>query len=319
MRLALACAGALAAATTHAQAEDLSLGFPLDCEIGVSCHISDYVDHNSQAGQQTDHGCTFNSRDGHKGTDFALVSYDAYERGVTVRASADGTVLAIRDEMPDDRLMRGVTNQNACGNAVVLAHSGGWQTWYCHLKLGSITVKKGDQVAQGDPMGLVGLSGQTNHPHLHFQVVHNKAITDPFQPGPMDQCETDAAPLWDQDIPYTRTGVLTAGFSTQVPTLASVNAGTAYVENTSSTQPIVMFVNAAYAETGDVLRFIARGPSGIIFDHETELKNPKSQQMQAFGRKAPKGGWETGDYVGDVFLSRAGKIISHRFTHLTVE
>lgn len=319
MRLALALAGAIAASANTTKAEDFRLGFPIDCEIGISCHVSDYVDHDSNPGFQTDHSCNFNSRDGHKGTDFALISYKAYEAGVTVRAAAKGIVRAVRDEMPDDRLMRGVTDQNACGNAVVLTHPEGWQTWYCHMKLGSITVQTGDAVNQGDALGLVGLSGQTNHPHLHFQLLQNAAIMDPFQPGPLDQFDSGSAPLWKQPVEYTRTGFLTAGFSTQVPSLNAVRDGTALVQQTDSNQPIVTYVNAAYAEDGDVLQFLVRGPDGVIFDHDLVLKNPKVQQMQAYGRKAPSGGWAKGDYLGDVLLTRKGKIIAHRFTHLTVD
>ncbi|PYG26837.1 M23 family metallopeptidase [Pelagimonas varians] len=316
---ALALAGAIAACATYTQAEELRLGLPIECEIGISCHISDYVDHNTQPDVQTDHACNFNSRDGHKGTDFALVSYDAYEHGVEIRAAANGTVRAVRDEMQDDRLMRGVTDQNACGNAVVLDHSDGWQTWYCHMKLGSIAVQPGDQVSRGDALGLVGLSGQTNHPHLHFQLLQGTDLVDPFQPGPLDQCKVDSASMWEVPIPYTQTGFLTAGFSNQVPTLKAVSDGTALAERIANSQPIVMFMNAAYAEHGDVLRFSARGPDGIIFDHDMILKSPKIQQMQAFGRKAPGNGWATGDYLGNIWLTRKGKIIAHRFTHLVVE
>lgn len=41
--------------------------------------------------------------------------------------------------------------------------------------------------------------------------------------------------------------------------------------------------------------------------------------MQAFGRKAPRGGWPTGEYLGQATLTRDGTIIAHRFAHMTVD
>jgi murein DD-endopeptidase MepM/ murein hydrolase activator NlpD len=108
-----------------ARGHDLQLALPLDCEIGRDCFIEDYVDHDPAPGRQRDFACGFNARDGHRGTDFALISFAAMERGVTVRAAAAGRVLRIRDAMPDDRLMRGVTEANACGNAVLIDHGDG--------------------------------------------------------------------------------------------------------------------------------------------------------------------------------------------------
>ncbi|MGH1412649.1 MAG: M23 family metallopeptidase [Pelagimonas sp.] len=319
MRFGLGLAAALALVTDLAQAEDIRLGFPLDCDIGKTCFIEDYVDHDPNPNRQTDYRCGLNSRDAHKGTDFALLTFDAVTKGVDVFSAAPGIVFRTRDNMPDDRLMRDVTPETACGNAVIVKHDNGWVTQYCHLKQGSVAVKPGDLVQTGTALGLVGLSGQTNHPHLHFSVYHDSNLIDPFQPGPLNSCTDETEGLWVNPIVYHRTGILTAGITDHVPDLDSVRTGAARLTSNAPNQPIVLYMHAAHAEHGDVLRLTATGPSGEIFDHSMVLKSPKASQMQAYGRKAPEQGWEMGHYVGEATLSRKGEIIAHRFAHITVK
>jgi murein DD-endopeptidase MepM/ murein hydrolase activator NlpD len=56
------------------------------------------------------------------------------------------------------------------GNIVVIKHTNGEYSNYLHLKPGSVQVKAGDQVKQGQVIGKVGHSGNSTEPHLHFQV-----------------------------------------------------------------------------------------------------------------------------------------------------
>lgn len=58
-----------------------------------------------------------------------------------------------------------------CGNHVVLKHAEGEYSFYGHLDTGSLTVKTGDKVAQGQIIGKVGHNGLSNCPHLHFQLM----------------------------------------------------------------------------------------------------------------------------------------------------
>src|SRR3990170_2240552 len=78
-------------------------------------------------------------------------SVAAAAKHVAVLASADGTVKGLRDGMDDiliDNLTKETVKDRECGNGVVLDHGGGWETQYCHLLKGSVSVKKGDQVAR---------------------------------------------------------------------------------------------------------------------------------------------------------------------------
>src|SRR3546814_3467120 len=94
-------------------------------------------------------------------------------RGVAVVAAADGEVLIARDGQPD-RPMReagpGKTVDQRNGNWVAVSHGDGWVTTYAHMLKGSVAVRAGQLVARGARPGLVGLSGNTDFPHLHFPV-----------------------------------------------------------------------------------------------------------------------------------------------------
>jgi hypothetical protein len=58
-----------------------------------------------------------------------------------------------------------------CGNYIVLKHAGGEYSFYGHLATNSLTIKKGDKVAQGQVIGKVGHTGMSSCPHLHFQLM----------------------------------------------------------------------------------------------------------------------------------------------------
>lgn len=314
---ALACTLALISAAPVAA--EISLALPLDCELGKTCFIEDYVDHDPEQGRQQDFACGYNSRDGHKGTDVALLSFEAIDQGVAVLASAPGVVLRVRDGMEDDRLMRGVTDKNACGNAAIVEHADGWQTLYCHMRKGSVSVAPGDLVQTGDPLGLVGLSGKTNHPHVHLTVYKDGALVDPFRPDGLNACGDPGPTLWADPIAYTKTGLVTASFSNRVPSMDEVRSGAARRNETSTSEPLVVYAQMAFAQPGDLLTISAIGPDGSqTFLQEVTVETDQVNQMRAMGRKAPAQGWQVGDYQGEALLTRDGVVIAHRFAHVTV-
>ena len=100
-------------------------------------------------------------------------SYLAY--GEEVLAVADGVVSSIHDGMPEN--IPGPTSRavpmtvlNTGGNFVNLNLGGGRFAHYAHLQPGSIRVKPGDRIRRGQVLGLVGNSGNSAAPHLHFHV-----------------------------------------------------------------------------------------------------------------------------------------------------
>ncbi len=310
----------LAAAPALAQPPTLAL--PIDCTLGQTCYIEDYVD-LAPGPDQHDFMCGLKTRDDHRGTDIHLMSFDAMQAGVAVLAAAPGRVAALRDGMQDTPVTadtRADIEGRECGNAVRIDHGEGWQTLYCHMKQGSITVTEGQEVETGTPLGQVGLSGLTNAPHVHLSVLRDGAVVDPFLPGAdPGTCGTATGTgLWDTALPYDRAGLFTAGFSTGVPDFDAVKSGAARVTDTAPDAPLVIYGHVFYAQPGDTLRLTAAGPEGEIFSHTETLEAPQAQLFRAYGRRAPPGGWPPGAYRGYVTLERAGRVLANRHADITV-
>ena len=300
-----------------AVAEAPRLDWPVACDLGTTCYIEDYLDRDPSEGRR-DFTCGLNTRNAHGGTDIALLSLDAMRRGVTVRAAAGGKVIGVRDGVPD----LGDPSANptrACGNGVRIDHGDGWHTQYCHLKQGSVIVAPGDTVPSGAPLGQVGLSGETNHPHLHLSLEKNGADVDPFAPDATRPCGVAQTGLWSLPIPYYDTGFYTAAFSDGVPAYDDVQSGAARRTTLAPSDPLVLYGFFYLARPGDKLHFTAHGPNGAVFSAPISLDAPRKSQMQAYGRRAPSGGWAAGQYNGTVRLMRGDTLIALRHAHVTIE
>ncbi|MCL2108901.1 MAG: M23 family metallopeptidase [Oscillospiraceae bacterium] len=66
------------------------------------------------------------------------------------------------------------------GNYIVIDHGGGVSTLYAHMQTGSMRFSAGDTVVQGDVIGLVGSTGWSTGPHLHFEVRENGSAVNPW-------------------------------------------------------------------------------------------------------------------------------------------
>jgi murein DD-endopeptidase MepM/ murein hydrolase activator NlpD len=113
-----------------------------------------------------------------------VTNYNIY--GQPVLAVADGTIVARRNDLPDEipgELPKDMTLDRADGNYVVMKLGDqGPYALYAHMQKGSVTDKT--RVKPGDVLGKVGNSGNSSAPHLHFQL--------------MD----DASPLRSDGLPY---------------------------------------------------------------------------------------------------------------------
>jgi murein DD-endopeptidase len=99
-----------------------------------------------------------------------------YGYGAEVLAVADGRVSDLKDGLPDnvgstERDNRTITLDNAFGNYVTLDLGHGRFAAYAHLQRHSFRVKLGDKVRAGQTLALLGNSGNSDGPHLHFQLV----------------------------------------------------------------------------------------------------------------------------------------------------
>lgn len=292
-------------------AEGFLLGQPIDCILGQSCFIQQYVDRDPGPGA-FDFTCGSLSYDGHKGTDFALPTLGAMETGVDVLAAARGVVTGLRDGEPDTGLVNATPGKD-CGNGVAIAHESGWVTQYCHLKRGSVAVQKGQTLAAGDVIAQVGLSGRTEIPHLHISVRHNDTVIDPFNPNIAATCGTEAAySLWVDDIPYQPGGLISLGVTDAVPRFDDVKAGrVAKIVPTSETPALVLYAHLFGTREGDVLNLRLEGPSGAILSERLVLDKTQARSFRAAGRKRPDAGWASGSYKGAVTMVRNGVQVSN--------
>jgi hypothetical protein len=100
-----------------------------------------------------------------------LESYTIF--GKPVLAVTDSVVVSVTEGLPEETPGKYPTNislDKADGNSVILDLGGGRYAMYAHMQPGSIRVHKGESVKLGQTIGLVGNSGNSVAPHLHFQV-----------------------------------------------------------------------------------------------------------------------------------------------------
>jgi hypothetical protein len=320
MRLTVATA--LCSLAMPVMAGELSLRLPIDCTLGDTCFIQQYVDQDPGPGAQ-DYTCSGLSYDKHKGTDFALPSFRAMQQGVDVLAAAPGTVRGMRDGMPDTGYSKDtatVIEGKDCGNGVVIDHGDGWQTQYCHMKRGSVQVRSGQKVAAGAVLGQVGYSGRTQFPHVHLSVRHNGQVVDPFDPDGKITCGSpDGNTLWQTAPAYAAGGIISAGFSGTPPTYADIRAGDANHTSLSADSPVLMFWAYAFgSRAGDSLRLDVTGAGGTALSKTVALDKPQAQFFRSFGKRRPDTGFTSGTYQGRVTLIRNGQEIDTQSVSLTI-
>jgi murein DD-endopeptidase MepM/ murein hydrolase activator NlpD len=118
-------------------------------------------------------------------------------RGTPIRAASEGTVLEVVCDIQAGGScdVSGSPSSRGCGWYVKLGHPGRFATLYCHmLRRPSVTV--GQHVSVGDVIGLVGTSGNSSFPHLHFEThVNAPPTSDLTAVDPMIFMASVGAPL----------------------------------------------------------------------------------------------------------------------------
>ena len=296
--------------------ETFVLALPVKCRLGVTCFVQNYVDHDA-SGLVRDFQCSGRTYDGHDGTDIRLPDLQIQQSGVDVLASAPGRVAAIRDGVEDISIR--VTGKAAvagkeCGNGVVVEHEGDWRSQYCHLARGSIRVKVGDRVVTGQSIGLVGLSGATEFPHLHFSLRHQGKIVDPFAHGaPAGACG-EGQSLWADAIreqtKYRPREILNFGFCSVAPTMDLVESGELRKHPVRpDSDAFSAYVRAIGLQAGDQQTITLRGPDGaVISEYKAQpLDKDKAQYFVASGRRLKAARWTPGIYKATYRVTKDDK------------
>jgi murein DD-endopeptidase MepM/ murein hydrolase activator NlpD len=152
--------------------EKIAFSLPIEAEAqGKSWAIINTVDLDRNVGSTQDFLGKVQKQartyDQHTGIDFGLANFRKMDQGVAVLAAADGIVENTVDGLFDRETQRGKPDSNL----VLIRHRNGLRTAYAHLRKNSIKVKRGDVVARGQEIALVGSSGDSSGPHLHFEVI----------------------------------------------------------------------------------------------------------------------------------------------------
>jgi hypothetical protein len=101
-----------------------------------------------------------------------LTSYFTYRQPII--AATAGTVVKAMDGLPNSTSLPEPPPippiENTVGNHVVIEVEPGLYALYGHMDTGSVRVKVGDHIEQGQELGLIGSSGNSTTPHLHFHL-----------------------------------------------------------------------------------------------------------------------------------------------------
>lgn len=143
-----------------------------------------------------------------------LESYFTYQQPIV--AAAAGTVVRALDGVPNTTSLPEPPPippiEETVGNHVVVEIAPGLYTLYGHMDPGSVRVAVGDRVEQGQEIGLIGSSGNSTTPHLHFHLQTAETFfPSDGVPYVFDEFELLGwVPdrIWDDDLGLQPTGVL---------------------------------------------------------------------------------------------------------------
>ncbi|MCU0731337.1 MAG: M23 family metallopeptidase [Hyphomonas sp.] len=267
-----------------------------------------------------DYACGGSTYDKHDGVDFRLLSAKAAKEGVAVLAAAPGVVKAGRDNMDDiffRQLTPGQIKGKECGNGVVLDHGDGWETQYCHMLKGSVSVAKGQEVKRGDVLGKVGFSGMADFAHVHLTVRKNGVAVDPFAPeAPPGSCTAggSGASLWQPEVAarlgYRSGVILGSGFTSAPPDLNRLEADhTALAPLDALSPALIFYARFMNLAAGDRIRFVITGPGGPLIEQVSEpIDRNKATYFAYAGKKRRELPWQEGRYEARAELVRAGAV-----------
>ena len=166
--------------------------------------LSNYVDLDPTSPGVLDYNGLSQSYDGHNGIDIRISPYfwkKMNDSHVEAVAAADGVIIMKQDGFND-------TSCSCTGswNAVFIMHADGSVTWYGHLKTNTTTAKdSGDVVNVGEYLGVIGSSGCSTNPHLHFEVYDKDSnLIEPFFGG---SNTTTTESWWANQLPYYDSGI----------------------------------------------------------------------------------------------------------------
>lgn len=309
-------------------ARELLLSAPVSCEIGSQCLIQQLPD-MGQGELVIDPLCGSATYQGHSGIDIRIKSMADVGDAVKVTAAADGVVLRTRDRI-SDRLVRSEEDRRGidgleCGNGVVIAHEGGYETQYCHLRKGSITVGPGESVKRGQPIGEIGASGLAEFPHVHLALRRDGQRLDPVSGKALEagcsRAETGEqgflAPDFYSLVSDNLTAIADYGLAGSPVSHDQLVVSGAPPGASISSDMAVLWAWFINLRQGDRIGLSLTDPSGRkVVDRVTapRSRNKASYSMFAGQRGQPA----SGIWLLEIVLIREGKVIINKMEKVEV-
>ncbi len=271
------------------------------------------MDTDRAPGMAKDFTCGTRTYDTHNGMDIAVRNLSSAVAGTDVVAAADGTVFQTTDGVPDGVVRTNnieLTSQLPCGNSVMIEHKSGWQTIYCHLKQGSVAVRSGDKVAEGQVIGQVGLSGATSWPHLGFSVSRNGQSIDPYTGrSALEGCGLSARSLWKSpaDYPYQPFSIFNLGLDIHAPEEKTLDEGTYEpIAALPTNTPVLTLWGMVFGtREDDRVELIVTDPDGKEFVRfEGTFEDASEKRLIQASRERFNEVWKPGTYSGVIRLIR---------------
>ncbi|MEO6190041.1 MAG: M23 family metallopeptidase, partial [Saprospiraceae bacterium] len=262
--------------------------------------ISAHVDHDKATTTFKDYNCGSNTYDGHRGTDIATAPFPFYKMDnnqVEVIAAASGTIIDKHDGEFDKNCP--TVSGNPTANYIVLQHSDGSRTLYLHVKKNSLTAKAiGQSVAAEEFLAIVGSSGNSSGPHLHFEVWSGSTVStlvDPFS-GACNILNTSS--WWLNQKPYLESSLIKASTHTTDIVFPTCPATETLNESTSFAIPFQgTGLPAGFAKFYIFLRHEIIGmtadmqilnPNGTLFQSWTYTSTTNAKlNARAYSKKLP--------------------------------
>lgn len=313
-----------AASPTPSGIKPIKLSMPIDCTLGDDCFIQNYVDMDPGEDAK-DFNCGPLAYNNHQGTDFRLRNRNALKRPYSALATAPGKVVQVINNRPDHGFKEGAYSSLDCGNAVMIDHGSGWMSQYCHLAEGSVRVRNGDIVQNGQPIGFIGSSGGTSFPHLHYAIRAFNATIDPFIGVSPTGCEAEEAEtLWDTSVGafYAESAILGFGATRDFPNLNAMENGGLNAVPNEPYAPFYVWAHVLGVQKGDTLRFMAFAPDEQFLASERfEITEDKTIFSANIGVEPSDGdyeSWPAGTYEGRMAFYRDGQEIAKRSVTFTL-
>ncbi len=305
----------------------IQFNLPLRCQYQKDCFIQHYVDNDfNNINQYQDYNCGVLSYNQHKGTDFRIKNLQELDKNYEILAAADGIVIGIRNNAKDYDFTKKpqLVKNIECGNGVTIKHEEDFETQYCHLKRGTLIPKIGQKIKTGDKIGIMGMSGKTEFPHLHFTVRKNDQIIDPFSSNKTIKninCNSKKKPLWKKEVSrlleYFPITVLDAGFSNIIPSnnkkqrVRELAASKVNINN----DKLIFWLDIIGIKKNDILSAKLKDKNQkIIAKNSTKFTKNKAQYFQFIGKKNLK--LEKGSYSGEINIIRDNKVLFKKIYYL---